>query len=126
MMAGLILGREQMRSIVSISGPSQTRRSSGDAVDREGIDPRVFSAPVELVGPEAPSLLCTHSQNDELVSHHHSVAVVERMKAAGRPAELYLYDGPGKQHGIWRDDVLPLRLFQHIEDRIASFLRATL
>ena len=126
MMAGLILGQEQIRAMVSISGPSQTSRPVGGAMNTEGIDPRMFSAPIDLVGPKAPPLVCTHSRNDELVGDRNSVAIVERMKAVGRHAELYLYDGPGKLHGIWRDDVLPLRLFQHIEDRIASFLRKTL
>jgi acetyl esterase/lipase len=126
MMAGLILGQEQIRSIVSISGPSQYSRSIENAVKTEGTDPRMFSPPIELVGPEAPPLLCTHSRNDTLVNHQQSVAIIEKMKNAGRCAELYLYDGPNEMHGIWRDDVLPLRLFQHIEDRIASFLQETL
>ena len=90
------------------------------------MDPRMFSPPIDLVGPTAPALLCTHSRNDTLVNYEQSVAIVEKMKQAGRPAQLYLYDGINKLHGIWRDDVLPLRLFQHIEDPIAAFLHKTL
>jgi len=125
MAAGLILGREQVRSIVSISGPAQRRRSS-DKVLGEGLDSRLFLAPVELVGPEAPPILATHSRNDELVKPEESVAIVQRMQEAGCQAELYLYDGPGDLHGIWRNDQPPLRFFEHLEEVIAAFLRKTL
>jgi acetyl esterase/lipase len=100
MMAGLILGREH--------------------------DPRMFSAPIELVGRHAPPLLATHSRNDKLVKPGESVAMVQRMREAGRSAEIYLYDGPGDLHGIWRDDRIPLRLFEHIEEVIRTFLLKTL
>jgi len=125
MMAGLILGREQVRSIVSISGPAHNIWS-GEQMFKEGIDPRLFSGPIELVSPEAPPLLATHSRNDTNVNPEESIAMVQRMRDAGCHAEIHLYDGPGDQHGIWRDDRIPLRLFQHIEDAIAAFLRKTL
>jgi acetyl esterase/lipase len=123
MMAGLILGRGKVQSIVSISGPSQRRRASDSAAS--DLDPRLLSAPVELVNPESPPLLAIHSRNDELVKPEESIAIVKRMQEAECQAELYLYDGPGKQHGIWRDDRTPLRFFQHIEDVIAKFIRIT-
>jgi acetyl esterase/lipase len=122
MAAGLILGRDQVRSIVSISGPSGRRRSS-DSHTSEASDPRMLSAPIELVTPEAPPLLATHSRNDQLVKPENSVAILEKMLEAGCEAELYLYDGPGTLHGIWRNDEPPLRFFQHLEDAIAAFLR---
>jgi len=126
MAAGLILGREWVRSIVTISGPARRRRSS-EGGSREGLDPRLFLAPIELVGPEAPPLLATHSRNDELVKPEESVVLVERMREAGCQAELYLYDGPGALHGIWRDEAeTPLRFFRHLEDAIGRFLRKTL
>lgn len=125
MAAGLILGHKQVRSIVSISGPARRRRSS-DELSCANLDPRLLSAPIELVGAEAPSLLATHSRNDELVKPEESVAIVERMRESGCQAELYLYDGPGNQHGIWRNDRSPLRFFQHLEEMIAAFLRKTL
>ena len=126
MAAGLILGREKVRSIVSISGPSQRRRSR-DISSRADIDPRLLLAPVELVNKESPPLLATHSRNDELVKPEHAVAIVEKMQEIGCHAELYMYDGPGKLHGIWRDEEeSPLRFFQHLEDAIAEFLRKTL
>ena len=122
MMAGLILGRDQVKSIVSISGPSH-RYGASDSFISGNMDPRLLSAPVELVVPEAPPLLSIHSRNDELVKPEESIAIVERMQKAGGQAELYFYDGPGKQHGIWRDDQTPLRFFQHIEDAIAKFIQ---
>jgi acetyl esterase/lipase len=125
MMAGLILGQEQVRCMVSISGPARPGRYAGEAA-KGSFDPGLLSAPTELVGPHAPPLLAIHSRNDQLVKPQESVAMVERMQAAGCCADLYLYDGPGKLHGIWRDDRLPPRLFGHIEDTIGSFLSRTL
>jgi acetyl esterase/lipase len=125
MMAGLILGRQQVRAMVSISGPVLPGRYASEAA-KGGLDPRLFSAPTELVGPHAPPLLAIHSRNDQLVKPQESIAIIERMQAAGCCADLYLYDGPGKLHGIWRDDRLPPRLFGHIEDVIGSFLSRTL
>jgi acetyl esterase/lipase len=125
MMAGLILGRKQVRSIISISGPAQRNRY-GERSSAEEIDLRMLSAPIDLVGQHAPPLLATHSRNDTLVKPAESVAMVERMRDAGCSAEIYLYDGPGDLHGIWRDDRVPLRLFEHLEDVIKAFLMKTL
>jgi hypothetical protein len=55
-----------------------------------------------------------------------SVAIVETMRGAGCRAEPDLCDGPGNQHGIWRDDRLPLCFYPHLENAIATFLRETL
>ena len=125
MMAGLMLGREQVRSIVSISGPAQRNRY-GEESPADDVDLRMLSAPIELVGPHSPPLLATHSRNDQLVRPQESTAMVQRMRAAGCSAEIYLYDGPGDLHGIWRDDLVPLRLFEHIEEVIKAFLTKTL
>lgn len=124
MMAGLILGKNLVRAVVSISGPSLPDRFCGPGDD--DLDPRLLAAPVELIGPEAPPLLATHSHNDELVRPEESIAMVERMRKMERPADLYLYDGPGRLHGIWRDDRVPLRLYEHIETVIAAFFQKTL
>lgn len=126
MAAGFILGRKNVRSIVSISGPARRRRST-EASPRAGLDPRLLRAPMELANPEAPPLLSTHSHNDELVNPEEAVAIVEKMQEADCQAKLYMYDGPGKLHGIWRnEDEQPLRFFQHLEDAIAAFLSETL
>ncbi|MGQ9629501.1 MAG: alpha/beta hydrolase family protein [bacterium] len=125
MVAGLILGRERVRSMVSIGGPTQPGWY-GEEKFVKGFDPRLFCAPTELVGREAPPLLAVHSLNDDLVRPEESISMVERMRQVDLHAEIYLYDGPGKQHGIWRDERTPPRLFQHIEDVIADFLHRTL
>ena len=123
MAAGFILGRNQVKSLVSISGPARRRRST-EASPVAGLDPRLLRAPIELVTPEAPPLLSTHSRNDELVKPEEAVAIVEKMRETGCHAELYMYDGPGKLHGIWRDEEeQPLRFFLHLEDAIAKFIR---
>jgi hypothetical protein len=86
-----------------------------------GLDPRLLCAPIELVSPDAPPLLATHSRNDKLVEPEESIAMVQKMGEMGCSAKIYLYDGPGDLHGIWRDDRIPLRLFEHIEDAIKEF-----
>ena len=132
MMAGLLLGIAQVRAIVSISGPSLhggpclRDLSIAKLSAVKGLDPQMFSPPTELVSSDAPPLLATHSRNDTVVAVEHAIAIVQRMKAAGGHAELYLYDGLNELHGIWRDDRAPLRLFPHIEDVIAAFLRTML
>jgi acetyl esterase/lipase len=129
MMAGLLLGPAQVRSIVSISGSSlrsyAAEEQCAQRVQAEGLDPRLFYAPVELVRPGAPPLLCTHSRIDTVVGVEHSQAIVQRMNEAGCRAELYLYEGHNDLHGIWRDDGPHLRLVEHIEAKIAAFLRQT-
>jgi hypothetical protein len=129
MMAGLLLKPGQVRSIVSISGPSLRsyvdKEPDAKLVRTEGLDPRLFYAPIDLVRPGAPPLLCTHSRIDTVVGVEHSEAIVQRMVEAGCRAELYLYEGHNELHGIWRNDRPPLRLVEHIEKKITAFLRQT-
>ena len=126
LMIGLLLGPRRVRAIVDISGPS-TRGRASEQSPREGQDPRLFCAPVDLVGPETPPLLAVHSRVDGVVSPAESTAVVERVRRAGGRAELYSYDGPDSLHGIWQvqDDPRP-RLLPHIEEKIAAFLHEML
>ncbi len=113
---GFMLGPEEIAGIVSISGPVRRRKGADD-------DSPLCTPPIELVSPEAPPVLATHSRNDKLVTPDHAIEIVEKLRSVGARAELYLYDGPGELHGIWRDeDEEPPRLFEHIEDRIAAFL----
>jgi acetyl esterase/lipase len=129
MMAGLLCKPGQVRSTVSISGPSlRSYAAEGDRAQRvhaEGLDPRLFSAPIDLVRPGAPPLLCTHSRIDTVVGVEHSQAILQRMVEVGCQAELYLYKGHNELHGIWRNSRPPLRLVEHIEIKIAAFLRQT-
>ena len=48
------------------------------------------------------------------------------MQSLGAHAELYLYDGPDRQHGIWREEALSPELLPHLEAEIVRFLRQTL
>jgi acetyl esterase/lipase len=122
LMMGFMLGPERVRAIVDISGPATRSRGYADS-PQEGKDPRLFKAPVDLVGPGTPPLLAVHSRVDGVVDPAESTAVVERVQEAGGHAELYSYDGPDKLHGIWEVQDAPRpRLLGHIEERIAGFL----
>ena len=122
LMMGFMLGPDRVRAIVDISGPA-TRSRASEGSPREGKDPRLFSAPVDLVGPGTPPLLAVHSRPDTVVDPAESDAVVERVQKAGGHAELYSFDGPDNLHGIWQVQDAPRpRLLTHIEDRIAGFL----
>ena len=126
LMMGFMLGPKRVRAIVDISGPTTRSRASAQS-PREGKDPRLFYAPVDLVGADTPPLLAVHSRVDGVVDPAESTAVVARVHQAGGQAELYSYDGPDRLHGIWQaqDDPHP-RLLPHIEEKIAAFLRETL
>jgi acetyl esterase/lipase len=119
MAAGLMLGRNQIGAIVTISGPVR-RRQAADAGDPLAVPP------IELASADAPPLLATHSRNDRLVPPEHSIQIVQKLQSLGADARLYLYDGPGQQHGIWRNEEPPLRLFEHLEAEIAAFLAEVL
>jgi hypothetical protein len=49
--------------------------------------------------------------------------IVERYKAAGVRAELFLYPGPGDAHGIWNNAVEPRRLLVEPTEAIRGFLK---
>jgi acetyl esterase/lipase len=124
LMMGFLLGKERVRAVVDISGPSTRARCGEAGASGFGTDPRLFAAPVDLATPAAPPLLCVHSRVDGVVSHEESVAVVDRVRREGGRAELYSYEGPDRLHGIWQrqDDPHP-RLLPHLEQKIAAFLR---
>ncbi|MDH7569370.1 MAG: hypothetical protein QHJ73_07270, partial [Armatimonadota bacterium] len=91
---------------------------------RSDCDPRLLLPPVELADRNAPPLLAVHSRNDELVRPEESIAVVERLRALGRPATLHLFDGVGKLHGIWDEqEAASPRLLPPLEEAVAAFLR---
>jgi acetyl esterase/lipase len=118
--SGMMLGHEEIAGIVSISGPVRRRKGADDSSP-------LCAPPIELVSLQAPAVLATHSRNDQLVTPDHSIEIVEKLRSVCARAELYLYDGPGELHGIWRDeDEDPPRLFGHIEERIARFLHEVL
>lgn len=111
---GMLLGRSKVRGIVDISGPVRRREGSGDSP--------LAVPPIELASSEAPPVLCLHSRADEVVAPEHSIEMVRRLQDLGARAELYLYDGPGRQHGIWREEVPSPELLPHLEATIVRFL----
>ena len=133
LMTGLRLPPEQVRAIVSIAGPTdllwRTRQRGRDyfrkffGTDGEITDEMLLAAsPVTYVTPQAPPLLCTSSTNDTLVPTEASRRIVAEYEQLGARAELYAYDGPGEQHGIWIEGTDPHRLIGHIEEAIAAFI----
>ncbi|NCQ28743.1 MAG: prolyl oligopeptidase family serine peptidase [Armatimonadetes bacterium] len=122
LMVGLLLGAARVRAIVSLAGPA-THHSG---VRHEQLwrlrDGRALVPPVGLVSDCTPPVLCVHSVNDELVRPSESRAVVERVRASGSRADVYEFDGLGKQHGIWRAETDPPFLLGHLEDWIGAFL----
>ena len=119
---GFILGADTIKSVVDISGPALPGWYKGNKA-AEGEDPRLYQAPVELVGSSSPPVLAIHSRNDRLVPPDDSLEVIKALHAAGKHGRLYLFDGPGTQHGIWHDGDQPQpHLFEHLENEIIEFL----
>ncbi len=123
--AGFILGSSQVRAIVSISGPTLAHGYSKEA-KRPVLDMRLLRSPIELISPDVPPVLAVHSRNDKLVPTEESIQLADSLCRAGRSASLYLFDGPGELHGIWRNTQEPLHLFPHIEQAILEFLNGRL
>jgi len=115
---GMLLGREKVRAIVDISGPVRRRQEAGES--------RLSTPPLELASADAPPVLCIHSRPDTIVPVEDSMEMAERLQSLGAHAELYLYDGPDRQHGIWREEALSPELLPHLEAEIVRFLRQTL
>jgi len=137
LMTGLRLPAERVQAIVAIAGPSDMvmrSKRKGASGDRDAFVRKFFgtdhvteailreASPVCHVTPAAPPLLCTHSVNDKLVPMAHSERMLAAYDRVGARAQLYAYDGPGEQHGIWIEGTDPHRLLPHIEDAIAEYL----
>jgi len=123
-MMGLLLGKEKVRSVVDISGPTTRYRSDQKP---EGYDERWFKTPVELAHADAPRFLCVHSTCDGVVDFSESEKMVAALKDVGARAELHAFVGSDKLHGIWTDqDATKPHLLPELKERIASFLRETL
>lgn len=118
LVVGMLLGREKVRAIVDISGPVRRRQGAGGSP--------LSTPPLELASAEAPPVLCIHSRPDTVVPVEDSIEMVHRLESLGAGAELYLYDGPDRQHGIWREEAASPELLPHLETKIATFLRGVL
>lgn len=107
------LGRQQVRCMVSVSGPSHLEILS--------VQGRHCNA-VELAGPDFPPALLTHSRGDRIVPVDEARQLHRRLRELGVPAELLLYDGAGENHAIWKPTTQPPVLLDFLEARIHGFL----
>ncbi len=138
MMTGLRLDSDHVRGIVSIAGPSDLTRRFAFPGEESAAFARRFlgehqetardallaeASPLEWVRPNAPPLLCVHSSNDELVPLEQSKWIVDAYRNAGAQAQLFLFDGPGRQHGIWIDGTDPGRLRAEPTGAVTAFLQ---
>jgi acetyl esterase/lipase len=107
------LGRQGVRCLVSISGPSHTE-VLGLPAGRDNA--------VDLAGPDFPPALLTHSRADRIVPVDEACQLHRRLRELGVPAELLLYDGPGEDHAIWEPRIIPPVLLDFLEAKIHGFL----
>jgi acetyl esterase/lipase len=97
--------------VVDFFGPSDFTKSYGKSVDAAQVLPlflggnletaherHVRASPLYWVSPDAAPTLCIHGTEDKYVAHEQAVWVVDRLKAAGVPAELLTLEGAG--HGF--------------------------
>jgi len=126
MLTGLSLGSNACAGIVSLAGPSRVAPGPADtaasAVRTPGFLQRFFgitgepasadlraASPSAQVNFNAPPLHILHSRNDRLVPLAHSEEAITAWRAAGVPAHLEIFDGPGEQHGFWTSNDLQTR-----------------
>ena len=126
LMTGLRLDPTQVRAIVSIAGPSDLVKRTGEKA------PALFTAPFwqkffGTDGDVTESMLREASPTDYVRAGaplSHSERMLEQYGKVGARAELFSYDGPGDKHGIWIEGTDPHRLLPCLEDAIASFLNS--
>ncbi|MGQ9731764.1 MAG: alpha/beta hydrolase [Candidatus Zipacnadales bacterium] len=112
---GMVLGVHRVCGIVDLSGPVRRRDATKDC--------RLARSPLELASATTPPVLCVHSRNDRLVPPEHSLELAHTLQGLGVQVELFLFDGVGEQHGIWREEAASPRLLPHIEQTIGTFLK---
>jgi acetyl esterase/lipase len=123
--AGFLAGVSQVRAVVSISGPALPGWYGSLPADQAGSP--LLHAPIDLIHPDTPPVLAVHSRNDRLVPPDQSIELVNRLRLKRLDARLYLFDGEGQQHGIWKDPAVnPPRLCEDIEGEIFQFLKERL
>jgi acetyl esterase/lipase len=97
--------------VINFFGPSDFTKSYGKSVDAAQVLPlflggnleaarerHVRASPLYWVTPDAAPTLCLHGTEDKYVAHEQAVWLVERLQAAGVPAELLTLQGAG--HGF--------------------------
>jgi acetyl esterase/lipase len=97
--------------VVSLYGPSDLTRSYGRSVDAAAVLPlflggdlararrrHILASPLYWVTPDAAPTLCIQGTKDRYVAYEQSVWMVDRLLAAGVPAQLLTI--PGADHGF--------------------------
>jgi acetyl esterase/lipase len=137
MMTGLRLDPSRVKGIISVAGPAdlmfriergeQEREQMGHffQVDGEITNGMIIKAsPINYVSENSPPLLCLHSVNDKLVLPEQSERIVKKYNELGLRGELFTFDGPGEQHGIWSEGSDPHRLLPNLEEKIGKFINS--
>lgn len=120
MMTALNLPKDRVCSVISLAGPARlypTSDTKTSAICENNFLEEFFGKPTDLDAPdvklaspihsiinEPPTLHCVHSINDQLVPISHSEDAINAWHQVGARAELYTYDGEGKNHGFWEFD----------------------
>ena len=104
-------GRDGVQAVVSFFGPEDfTTRDWPSDLEREVIVPFLGgtfaerpeayerASPVRYVTPEAPPFLLFHGGRDELVPVDQSRRLAEKLRGAGVPVELVVFEG--ERHGF--------------------------
>lgn len=131
LMTGFRLPVEKVKGMVAIAPPTDLteqfksfpQRWAGFlGTDEQSEDNLQKASPVHNVKGSPPPVLCTHSVNDQLVASSQSEKLVNVCQGAGGRAELYLYENPDRNHGIWVEGSSPHRLLPELESRIKEFI----
>jgi acetyl esterase/lipase len=131
LMTGLRLPPEKVNGIISISGvcdleydlnehPGRYWNFWKSSPDRKDID---GASPMTYISKDQPPVFCCHWTDDKVVNADCSRRFVKESLGKGAKAELFEYAGNGDGHCIWIDGSNPHRLYNHIEQAIAKFLR---
>jgi acetyl esterase/lipase len=116
----------RVQCVVSFYGPSDFTKSYGRSVDAAEVLPlflggdlehareaHLRASPLNWVTPDAPPTLAIQGTKDRYVNYEQSVWIVERLLAAGAPAEIETIEGA--DHGFKGADL------ERAEKRMAGF-----
>jgi acetyl esterase/lipase len=76
------------------------------------------ASPVNFVSPPCPPTLLLHGSADRCISHRQSLKFAERLKAAGVPAEVEIFEGA--DHGTLND---PANIHRSLDSMVRFFKR---
>jgi alpha-L-fucosidase 2 len=79
-------------------------------------------SPINHVHQQTPPFLLIHGTQDELVAYSQSVKMLEKLKGAGVPCELFTVEGAGHGVGGWEKDPK----FQEYKTKMVTWLKQVL